>query len=127
MHTETEEDKLIRKKWKKTCWNVEDWKDFYHTLKEFKLRVILRREKPMVRVIEGCQHTKDRMIIWIENGACPICLTASSGMLQEENAKLHREEREKCIAEVEAFAKEQAEKGVSEIDAKSEEIGRAHV
>lgn len=118
---ETEEDKLIRKKWKKICWNVEDWKDFYRTLKEFKLRVIFRREKPMLRVIEGCQHSKKRMVTWIENGACPICLTASSGILKEENARVRHEEREKCIAELEAFARNHANKfDWNEVDAKSE-------
>jgi hypothetical protein len=30
-----------------------------------------------------CQHRKARMIEWINEGACPVCLTASSGMNKE--------------------------------------------
>ncbi len=37
----------------------------------------------MKRVIEGCQHTRERMIEWIDEGACPICLTAGAGMNKE--------------------------------------------
>lgn len=37
----------------------------------------------MKRVIEGRGHSETRMIEWIQEGACPICLTATAGMLRE--------------------------------------------
>lgn len=41
--------------------------------------------------IPGCQHPKPRMIEWINEGACPICLTAASGMKDEYMAKRYDE------------------------------------
>lgn len=40
-------------------------------------------DAPAMRVIDGCNHSKSRMIEWVENGACPICLTADAGMSRE--------------------------------------------
>ena len=34
--------------------------------------------------INGCQHTLERMIAWIDDGACPICAVATAGMLREQ-------------------------------------------
>lgn len=31
----------------------------------------------------GCRHTKARQKVWVDNGACPICLTASVGMAND--------------------------------------------
>lgn len=43
--TESNDDKLIRKKWRKIHWSSEDWKDFYYTIKQFKLRIIRRHDE----------------------------------------------------------------------------------
>ncbi len=40
------------------------------------------------RAIAGCQHARDRMIQWVDNGACPICLTATCGMDKDAIASL---------------------------------------
>lgn len=38
--------------------------------------------EPKLR-IEGCRHTIKRMNEWIDQGACPICMTANSGIWKE--------------------------------------------
>ncbi len=43
--------------------------------------------EPRVR-IDGCKHTKPRMIEWINEGGCPVCLTASCGMKNDEVTRL---------------------------------------
>ena len=42
--------------------------------------------EPRIR-IDGCQHRKTRMIEWINEGACPVCLTAASGMNKDRAEK----------------------------------------
>lgn len=44
--------------------------------------------EPQKRVIEGCRHTLPRMLEWADNGACPVCLTASLGVAKEHIASL---------------------------------------
>jgi hypothetical protein len=49
----------------------------------------LEAHEPL-RVIEGCRHPRERMIEWVDEGACPICLTATAGMRGEEIDRLKR-------------------------------------
>jgi hypothetical protein len=72
------------------------------------------------RVIPACRHEFFRMVEWAKEGACPICLTAANGILNDEIKRVAREERVKCISEIEAYAKRYAEGGVNEMDRKSE-------
>lgn len=44
--------------------------------------------EPAKRVIAGCNHTLPRMAEWADEGGCPICLTASLGMSNDEIARL---------------------------------------
>ncbi len=50
----------------------------------------MKGRKPVTNIkrIEGCQHTLDRMFDWCRNAACPICLTATCGMLQGNLTKI---------------------------------------
>jgi len=40
--------------------------------------------EPKKRVINDCKHTLESMDKWVDEGACPICLTAEAGMLHEQ-------------------------------------------
>ena len=51
--------------------------------------------EPSMR-IEGCRHTVKRMNEWIDQGACPICLTATAGILRSEVAELREATIEEC-------------------------------
>ena len=42
--------------------------------------------KPKRRA-DGCRHTVQRMMEWIDDGACPICAVAAAGMRRD---KLHQ-------------------------------------
>lgn len=47
------------------------------------------------RVIEGCRHSRQRMIKWVDEGGCPICLTATLGMRSEAEAERDKARRER--------------------------------
>lgn len=50
----------------------------------------------MIKPIEGCNHTQERMVKWCQQGACPVCLTAGLGIANE---KLQFTEKERDAAQ----------------------------
>ena len=54
-------------------------------------------EEPKVR-LEGCLHTVQRMREWIDEGACPICLTAAAGTHRERLSE--KEENEQAYERI---------------------------
>ncbi|MFA6159371.1 MAG: hypothetical protein WC763_07135 [Candidatus Paceibacterota bacterium] len=51
-------------------------------------------KEPRIRP-DGCQHRKARMIEWINEGACPVCLTAATGINKD---RAEEAERQLCAA-----------------------------
>ena len=48
-------------------------------------------EKEPSKRIDGCQHRRADMARWANEGACPICMTATAGMLRERLAEVESE------------------------------------
>ncbi len=44
--------------------------------------------------IDGCRHEFQRMKEWVDEGACPICMTASAGMNNERVESAEADARE---------------------------------
>jgi len=64
--------------------------------------------EPKIR-IEGCRHTVQRMLEWIDEGACPICFVATAGMQKDKVERARSELHDYFDASI-------GERGTTEID-----------